>query len=145
MQKDFITVTPDNGSSDGIVTVQASGNSGDNRSSTITISGGGGMSRTVTINQEGKPICTLSFKNRVSLPITWERLISDKPVASTITVYRKTVNDSTGVVGSSETFTIANGGTESKESQKLFLQSGFHYEYSLNTQEDSTYRYVLDI
>ncbi len=144
MKKDFITVTPDNGNSDRTVTVQASGNSGDNRNSTITISGGS-MSRTITINQEGKPICTLSFKNRASLPIVYERLISDKPVASTITVYRKTVNNSTSVVESSETFTIANGGTESKESQKVFLQSGFHYEYSLNTQEDSTYRYVLDM
>lgn len=40
MQKDFITVSPDNGNSDGTVTVQASGNNGDTRSTTITISGG---------------------------------------------------------------------------------------------------------
>lgn len=41
MQKDFITVTPDDGNSGGTITVQASGNSGDTRSTTITISGGG--------------------------------------------------------------------------------------------------------
>lgn len=40
MQKDFITVTPDSGNSDGTVTVQALGNSEDARSTTITISGG---------------------------------------------------------------------------------------------------------
>lgn len=142
MQKDFITVTPDHGNNDRTVTVQASGNSGDNRNSTITISGGG-MSRTITINQEGKPICTLSFKNRASLPIVYERLISDKPVASTIIVSRKTVNDSTGQVSNSETFIIEDGDTESKESQATFLYPEAHYEYSLSIQEDSIYRYVL--
>lgn len=43
MQKDFLTITPDSGGGGGTtdVTVQASQNSGNARTSTITISGGG--------------------------------------------------------------------------------------------------------
>lgn len=40
MQKDFLTITPDSGGSQE-VTVQAGANYGDDRSTTITISGGG--------------------------------------------------------------------------------------------------------
>lgn len=40
MQKDFITVTPDNGVGTTEVTVAASQNNGDARTSEITISGG---------------------------------------------------------------------------------------------------------
>lgn len=39
MQKDFLTITPDSGGSQA-VTVKASGNTGNARSTTITISGG---------------------------------------------------------------------------------------------------------
>lgn len=51
MQKDFITATPDNGSSDTTVTVVASENTGSARSSSIAVSGGG-MTRTVSVSQE---------------------------------------------------------------------------------------------
>lgn len=54
MQKDFITATPDSGSGDGNVTVQASQNTGGERSSSITITGGG-ITRTIAISQEATP------------------------------------------------------------------------------------------
>lgn len=51
MQKDFITVTPDSGTGNGTVTVAASENQSENsRTSKITIAGGG-ISRTISINQ----------------------------------------------------------------------------------------------
>lgn len=56
MQKDFITVTPDNGNGDATVTVAASENQSENaRSSTITIAGGG-ISRTVSLGQNAGSI-----------------------------------------------------------------------------------------
>lgn len=51
MQKDFITVTPDSGSGNRTVTVAAEENTGNSRSSSIAISGGG-MTRTITVNQK---------------------------------------------------------------------------------------------
>ena len=42
MQKDFLTITPNSGGGSQEVTVQAGANYGDARSTTITISGGGG-------------------------------------------------------------------------------------------------------
>lgn len=50
MQKDFIIITPDNGSSDTTVTVVASENTGSARSSSVAISGGG-MTRVIRGNQ----------------------------------------------------------------------------------------------
>lgn len=51
MQKDFLTITPDSGGGGSQeVTVQVGANYGDARSTTITISGGG-IARTVTVNQ----------------------------------------------------------------------------------------------
>lgn len=50
MQKDFLTITPDSGRGSQEVTVQAGANTGNARSTTITISGGG-ITRTVTVNQ----------------------------------------------------------------------------------------------
>ena len=41
MNKDFLTITPESGGGTTDVTVQASQNSGNARTSTITISGGG--------------------------------------------------------------------------------------------------------
>lgn len=52
MQKDFITVTPDSGAGDKIVTVAAEPNRfTSERSSSINISAGGGMTRTVKVIQ----------------------------------------------------------------------------------------------
>lgn len=103
------------------------------------------MSRTITINQEGKPICTVSFNSRIGNPVSWEWIVSDKPVASQIVLYLKIVNDSTGAIENTDTFTIESGGTKSAETIMNFLYPGVHYEYSLNIQNDSTYRYVLNI
>ena len=50
MQKDFLTITPDSGGGSQEVTVQAGANSGNARTSTITISGGG-MTRTIEVSQ----------------------------------------------------------------------------------------------
>lgn len=55
MQKDFITAIPDSGSGGGNVTVRASQNTGGERSSSITISGGG-ITRTIPISQEAAPL-----------------------------------------------------------------------------------------
>ena len=51
MQKDFLTITPDSGGGTTDVTVQASQNSGNARTSTITISGGG-ITRTIDVIQD---------------------------------------------------------------------------------------------
>lgn len=51
MQKDFLTITPDSGGGSQEVTVQAGANYGNARSTTITISGGGGIARTIDVSQ----------------------------------------------------------------------------------------------
>lgn len=144
MQKDFITVTPDNGNSDGAVTVQASGNSGDARSTTITISGGG-MTRTIEVNQEGKQTVTISKETIGGFP-SKVKMIADKPVASQIIVTVQVIEVSTGtVVETTGTFTIPINNTTSEQKPLSFPMPGYSYEYSLNIQEDSTFRYVLNI
>lgn len=50
MQKDFLTITPDSGRGSQAVTVKASPNAGNARSTTITISGGG-ITRTIDVSQ----------------------------------------------------------------------------------------------
>ena len=50
MQKDFLTITPDSGMESQAVTVKASSNTGNARSTTITISGGG-ITRTIDVIQ----------------------------------------------------------------------------------------------
>lgn len=50
MQKDFLTITPDSGEGSQAVTVKASPNTGNARSTTITISGGG-ITRTIDVIQ----------------------------------------------------------------------------------------------
>lgn len=50
MQKDFLTITPDTGGGSQEVTVQAGANTGNARSTTITISGGG-ITRTIDVRQ----------------------------------------------------------------------------------------------
>lgn len=50
MKKDFITVTPDSGSGNTTITVVANENTGNARSTPITISGGG-ITRTINVRQ----------------------------------------------------------------------------------------------
>lgn len=50
MKKDFLTITPDSGEGSQAVTVKASPNTGNARSTTITISGGG-ITRTIDVIQ----------------------------------------------------------------------------------------------
>ena len=50
MQKDFITVSPDSGNGDGIITVTTPANSGVARSTALTISGGG-ITKTIEVSQ----------------------------------------------------------------------------------------------
>jgi hypothetical protein len=50
MKKDFLTITPDSGGGSQEVTVKASANVGNARSTTITISGGG-ITRTIDVSQ----------------------------------------------------------------------------------------------
>lgn len=53
MKKDFITVTPDNGTGDSTITVQADSNSLlESRSASLTI-GESGISKTISVNQHG--------------------------------------------------------------------------------------------
>ena len=53
MKKDFITVTPDNGTGDRTITVQADSNKLlESRSASLTI-GASGISKTISVNQHG--------------------------------------------------------------------------------------------
>lgn len=51
MKKDFIVVTPDSGTGNATITIAAEQNTGDARTSQLTISGGG-MNRTINVSQE---------------------------------------------------------------------------------------------
>ena len=64
MQKDFMTITPDSGGGSQEVTVAVSANTGNARSSTITIQGGG-ITRTIDVSQGG---AVITYKYRVSPP-----------------------------------------------------------------------------
>lgn len=55
MKKDFVTATPDTGSGNGTVNVQASQNTGGSRTTFITISGGG-VTRKIPITQGAAPL-----------------------------------------------------------------------------------------
>ena len=55
MKKDFITATPNTGSENGTVNVKADENTGDIRSTSITITGGG-ITRTIPISQKAGPL-----------------------------------------------------------------------------------------
>ena len=55
MEKDFLTITPSSGSGSQEVTVVASANTGEARSTSIIVSGGS-MTRTVDANQESQPL-----------------------------------------------------------------------------------------
>lgn len=52
MEKNFITVTPDNGNNNGSLSVTAGNNTGDARSEVITVAGGE-ISKTLNVNQKG--------------------------------------------------------------------------------------------
>lgn len=54
MQKDFITATPDSGAGGTHVNVTAAANTGDDRTTTVNITGGG-ITKTVSISQAGIP------------------------------------------------------------------------------------------
>lgn len=57
MKKDFITVSPDNGEGTTQVNVVADPNSTfQSRSTTLNFSAGGGVSRAITVNQDGIPL-----------------------------------------------------------------------------------------
>lgn len=57
MKKDFITVSPDNGGGTTQVNVVADPNSTfQSRSTTLNFSAGGGVSRAITVNQDGIPL-----------------------------------------------------------------------------------------
>lgn len=51
MEKDFLTITPDSGEGSQTVTVEVPENSGEARSTTITVSGNG-ITQTISVNQE---------------------------------------------------------------------------------------------
>ena len=59
-EKDFITVTPDSGDGNETITVQADANASSERTSVVTISGGG-LTRTVNIFQEGLSLTPVTF------------------------------------------------------------------------------------
>ena len=64
MQKDFLTITPDSGGGGSQeVTVAVPANTGNARSSTITIQGGG-ITRTIDVNQEATKYWYLTFQVR---------------------------------------------------------------------------------
>lgn len=63
MKKDFVEVTPASGSNNGSFDVTCDENTGDVRSTVITVEGGGGISRTINISQSVRlyPIIDLGF------------------------------------------------------------------------------------
>lgn len=74
MNKDFMTITPDSGKGSQKVTVAVPANTGNGRSSTITISGGG-ITRTINVSQAqvafiASKTGSIEFYNNVGKPIT---------------------------------------------------------------------------
>lgn len=63
MKKDFVEVTPASGSNNGSFDVTCDENTGNARSTVITVEGGGGISRTINISQSIRlyPIIDLGF------------------------------------------------------------------------------------
>ena len=63
MKKDFVEVTPASGSNNGSFDVTCDENTGNTRSTVITVKGGGGISRTINIFQSVRlyPIIDLGF------------------------------------------------------------------------------------
>lgn len=87
MQKDFIAVTPDSGSGNKDITVQASQNSSTSqRNSTITITGGG-MTREIKVTQaEGGTVVTIKGGLEIIGSATVIRVISSQNVDIDVTV-----------------------------------------------------------
>lgn len=65
MKKDFLTITPDSGEGSQEVTVAVPANTGNARSSTITIRGGG-ITRTITVKQEAKLANPVTLTMRIN-------------------------------------------------------------------------------
>jgi hypothetical protein len=56
MKKDFITVSPDNGGTTQVSVVADPNSTFQSRSTTLNFSAGGGVSRAITVNQDGIPL-----------------------------------------------------------------------------------------
>lgn len=139
MQKDFIAVTPDSGSGNATVTVATSENQTENsRTSKITIAGGG-ISRTVNVNQaKGVVIWEYTFTvssnslsfgaasetKSVTITSTKQKKINGKNSGSPITVSYTRANSGTGVSGSGTSITMArNPSTSSRSGSVKFTQN----------------------
>ena len=67
--KDFITYSPNTGNKNQTISVSASNNSGDSRSTILTIAGNG-VNKTITISQQKGSLNILNFKiNGISYEI----------------------------------------------------------------------------
>lgn len=88
MNKDFLTITPDSGGGTTDVTVQASQNSGNARTSTITISGGG-ITRTINVSQTAaRRTYTITYKSSGSFENTYFAFNSSSTPTGTPMQYR---------------------------------------------------------
>lgn len=108
MQKDFLTITPDSGEGSQEVTVQAGANSGNARTSTITISGGG-MTRTIEVSQaQGR------FTASKTGSIQFNNLLYEK-VASRLYLKLINANNESKYISLCERLDIMNSGEKNTE------------------------------
>ena len=108
MQKDFLTITPDSGGGSQAVTVKASPNTGNARSTTITISGGG-MTRTIEVSQaQGR------FTASKTGSIQFDNLLYEK-VTSRLYLRLINTNNESKYISLCERLDIMNSGEKNTE------------------------------
>ena len=84
MQKDFMTITPDSGGGSQEVTVAVPANTGNARSSTITIQGG--ITRTIDVSQVG---ATITYKYRIEPELITVSNSNYGVVTKTVLMYKE--------------------------------------------------------
>lgn len=108
MQKDFLTITPDSGRGSQAVTVKASPNTGNARSTTITISGGG-ITRTIDVSQaQGR------FTASKTGSIQFDNLLHEQ-VTSRLYLRLINTNDESNYISLCERLYIMNSGEKNTE------------------------------
>lgn len=108
MKKDFLTITPDSGGGSQEVTVKASANTGNARSTTITISGGG-ITRTIDVSQaQGR------FTASKTGSIQFDNLLSEQ-VTSRLYLRLINTNNESEYISLCERMDVMNSGEKNTE------------------------------
>lgn len=138
MQKDFMTITPESGRGGSQeVTVAVSANTGNARSSTITIQGGG-ITRTIDVSQEGKPTVTISLyvtTNKYQCKIRASESPSSKITATVGFVDRHGNPDYLEINPKMLTSSLSSSVPECPEQKQI---------WEISPTSDETYNYVFD-